>query len=345
VTVQDDQNDDIPLACANASLFGHSEAERALLEAYRGGRMPHAWLIGGPPGIGKATLAFRMARFVLAHPDPADRAVQQARSLAVSPEHPAARKIANLSHSGLLLLRREINEETGKLYKDIRVEDVRRALGFFGRTAGESGWRVAIIDSVDELNAAGENTILKILEEPPANSLLLLVSHAPGRVLPTIRSRCRRLILRPLADDDIALAVASVADRKPDDEDVVAASQLAEGSVARAVTLLDEEAREMRRRIGALLQRLPALDARALHALGDALGGADPRAFEAFMDSVNAWLSAQLRAQPQDPRRLARLADAWERANRAAAEAEAFNLDRKPLIFSMFGQLAQAANG
>ena len=133
-------------------LFGHAEAEQTLLDAYRGGRIPHAWLIGGESGIGKATLAYRMARFVLAYPDPAMPAVQKAKSLAVPADHPVARRIAGQAHSDLLVLRRVINEKTGKLFTVTRVDDVRRTVPFFGSTAGEGGWRVAIVDPLDELN-------------------------------------------------------------------------------------------------------------------------------------------------------------------------------------------------
>ena len=191
----------IPHPRATSELFGHAEAEQTLLDAYRGGRIPHAWLIGGERGIGKATLAYRMARFVLAHPDPAAPAVQNAKSLAVPADHPVARRIAGQAHSDLLVLERVINEKTGKLFTVTRVDDVRRTVPFFGSTAGEGGWRVAIVDPLEDLNRDGENALLKVLEEPPPRALLLLVSHAPGRVLPTIRSRCRTLILRPLADD------------------------------------------------------------------------------------------------------------------------------------------------
>src|SRR4029078_8385525 len=124
---------------ATSELFGHPEAEQALLEAYRGGRIPHAWLIGGESGIGKGTLAFRMSRFVLAYPDPAMPAVQKANSLAVPPDHPVARRIAGQTHSDLLLLRRVINEKTSKMFTEIRVDDIRRSVQFFGSTAGEGG--------------------------------------------------------------------------------------------------------------------------------------------------------------------------------------------------------------
>ena len=335
---------ELPPPRENVRLFGHDGAERALLDAYRGGRIPHAWLIGGPYGIGKATLAYRMARFVLAHPDPGAPEVRQAASLDVPQDNTVARRVASQSHPDLLVMERTLGD-TGKLRRFIEVDDVRRSAAFFGSTAGEGGWRVAIVDSVDELNAAGENAILKVLEEPPARSLLLLVSHAPGRVLATIRSRCRRLILRPLSENAVAEASAAVAGRGTDHDEVKAAAALADGSVARALSLLDGDTLKLRQRVEALLGQLPQVDARALHALGDALGGADQRAFAAFMETVNAWMSSRLRAGPQDKQRLARIAVVWDRANRAAAEAEAFNLDRKPLIFSVFGQLAEATRG
>ena len=191
--MSDDEADiDVLRPRETAALFGHDAAERALLDAFKGGRIPHAWLIGGPPGIGKATLAYRLARFVLAHPDPKAPAVQNATSLAVAADNPVARRIAAQAQGDLLVLERVINEQTGKLYTVIRVDDVRRAVPFFGSTAGEGGWRIAIVDAVDDLQREGANALLKVLEEPPARTLLLLVSHAPGRELPTIRSRCRR---------------------------------------------------------------------------------------------------------------------------------------------------------
>src|SRR5258708_9581238 len=152
-------------------LYGHGEAEQALLGAYRSGRFPHAWLIAGPAGIGKATLAYRMARFMLAHPDARAPLVQNAKSLHVEADHPAARRVAAQAHSDLLVLERTINEKTGKLRQDIQVDDVRRTVGFFGSTAGEGGWRVAIVDSVDELNAAGAHALLQGLGETPRPAL------------------------------------------------------------------------------------------------------------------------------------------------------------------------------
>ena len=321
-------------------LFGHAEAERILLEAYRGGRIPHAWLIGGPRGVGKATLAYRMARFVQAHPDPNSKEVQSARSLAVDPQHPVARRMAVQAQGDLLVLERTVNER-GKLRQDIAVDDVRRTVSFFGFTAGEGGWRIAIVDAVDELNDAGANALLKIVEEPPPRALLLLITHAPGLVMPTIRSRCRVLYLRPLGSGEVAQAVAAARGRELDAE-VLEAAGLAEGSVGRAVTMLQGPASALRQRLTQLLERLPETDPLALHSLGDAMAGADPQPLATFVDTVNAWLSARL-AVPQETGRMARIAEAWEKVNRAASEVQEFNLERKPLVFSVFAVLAETA--
>jgi DNA polymerase-3 subunit delta' len=345
--VSGDEDDDEPgHPRATQLLFGHAEAEAGLLSAYRGGRMPHAFLIGGAPGIGKATLAYRMARFVLAHPDPAAADVQKATSLAVDPQHPVVRRMAAQGLGDLLVLQRTVNEQTGKLYTVIRVDEVRRTVPFFGSTAGEGGWRVCIVDTADELqNPQASNALLKVLEEPPPRALFLLVSNAPARLLPTIRSRCRRLMLRPLEAADVARATAAALGRDPDDAEIKDAAAAAEGSVGRAIALMDGEALTLRKRIGALLDRLPETDARALHALGESIAGTASEPLEAFVDAVNDWLSARLTNVTQDKGRLVRMAEAWETINRAALDADTYNLERKPLVFSVFGLLAEAACG
>ena len=339
----DDTETDVPHPRENNSLVGHADAEQILLESYRGGRMPHAWLIGGPRGIGKATLAYRLTRFVFAHPDPGAADVQQAKSLAVEPDNPVARRIANEAHSDLLVLERTFNDK-GKLRQDIAVEDVRRSVSFFGSTAGEGGWRIAIVDAVDELNDFGANSLLKILEEPPQRSLLLLVSHAPGQVLPTIRSRTRRLLLRPLAQSEVAEAVAAALGR-PADSEILAAAEAADGSVARAISLLDGSTLALRQKVLAALDQLPNPDPRTLHGLGDALAGVDSAPLAAFMDIVNGWLEARLEDGKAPKRRLGLLAEIWDKVNAAASDADEYNLDRRPLVFSVFGLLAEAARG
>ena len=328
---------------ATSALFGHREAELTLLNSYRSGRIPHAWLIGGAQGIGKATLAYRMARFVLAHRDPGAAGVQHAETLAVDPSHPAARHVAADAHGSLLTLERTLNDK-GVLRTMITVDETRETISFFGSTAAVEGWRICIVDTVDEMNPNASNALLKILEEPPQQSLFLLVSHAPARVLPTILSRCRKLLLRPLATDDVIRAAALAAGKPADDPALLEAADAAEGSVARALTLLGGDAIKLHQKTAALLATLPRVDPRELHALGDALGGSDRVALAAFMDSVDRWVGERLRGDDANANlpRLARLAEVWEKINRAARDTESYNLERKPLVFSVFGLLAEA---
>jgi DNA polymerase III subunit delta' len=326
------------------SLYGHRDAEMTLLNAYRSGRIPHAWLIGGAQGIGKATLAYRLARFVLAHRDPHAPEVLAATTLAVDSSDPVARHIAAGAHGGLLTLERTLNDK-GVMRTVITVDETRETISFFGSTAAVDGWRVCIVDTVDELNANAANALLKVLEEPPRRSLFLLVSHAPARVLATIQSRCRKLPLRPLARDDVISAAAEAGQIPPDDALLGEAAKAAEGSVARALILLGGDALKLHQRTAALLDTLPRVDPRELHALGDALGGSDRVALAAFIDSVDRWITQRLRADGHanaNLPRLARLAEVWEKINRAARETESYNLERKPLVFSVFGLLADA---
>ncbi len=182
-------------------LVGHRQAEREVLEALRARRFAHAWLISGPQGVGKASFAYRMARFVLAGPDPFTRA-EHASSLEIPASEPVSRRIAAASHPDLFLLERTIGS-TGKLRTEIVVDDARRATAFLQSTSGEGGWKVLIVDAADDLNRNAANALLKIIEEPPGRALVLLIAHGPARLPATILSRCRRLRLDPLAPAEI----------------------------------------------------------------------------------------------------------------------------------------------
>jgi len=324
-------------------LFGHREAQQALLNAYRSRRIPHAWLIGGAQGVGKATLAYRMAKFVLTHRNPEAREVQGAATLQVEPSNPAARHVAAGAHGSLLTLERTLNDK-GVLRTVITVDETRETISFFGSTAAVEGWRICIVDTVDELNPNAANALLKTLEEPPRQSLFLLVSHAPGRVLPTILSRCRRLPLRPLATADVIQALSRATGRAGEDPALIEAAEAAEGSVARALTLFGGDAVKLHHKTAAMLATLPRVDPRELHALGDALGGTDKVALATFVDSIDRWVGARMRTEDPntDLPRLARLAEVWEKINRAARDTAEYNLERKPLVFSVFGMLAEA---
>ena len=245
--------------------------------------------------------------------------------------------------AGCLVLERSLNDR-GVMRTVITVDETRETISFFGSTAAVDGWRVCIVDTVDELNPNAANALLKILEEPPQRSLFLLVSHSPARALPTILSRCRKLPLRPLATDDVIRAAAQAANMTADDPALAEAAEAAEGSVARAVTLLGGDALKLQQRTAALLATLPHVDPRELHALGDALGGSDRVALAAFVDGVDRWIGEKLRAGDANANlpRLARLAEVWEKIIRAARDTESYNLERKPLVFSVFGMLAEA---
>jgi DNA polymerase-3 subunit delta' len=333
----------VPHPRETSVLFGHREAEAALLNAYKSGRIPHAWLIGGGQGIGKATLAYRMARFVLSHRDPLSAAVQRTETLAVDPDGAVARRVASSSHGGLLTLERTLNDK-GVMRTVIAVDQTRETISFFGSTAAVEGWRVCIVDTVDELNPNAANALLKVLEEPPQQSLFLLLSHAPARVLPTILSRCRKLMLRPLSTKDVISAAAQAASLEADDPALIEAAAASEGSVGRALTLMGGDALKLQQRAAALLAKLPDVDPRELHALGDALGTSDRVALAAFVDSVDRFVAERLRIGNPNANlpRLARLAEVWEKIARAARDTQDYNLERKPLVFSVFSMLADA---
>jgi len=322
-------------------LTGHAEAETAVLSGWQARRLPHALLIGGPEGIGKATLAYRIARFLLANTEPGAKALE---SLAVDPEHPVARQVMAMSHPDLLVLRRVSPEEGKKAPSEIPADMVRKTVSFFGSTAARGGYRICIVDSAEELNRFGANSLLKILEEPPPNSLLIIVSHSPGRLLPTIRSRCRRILLRPLDHAEVIEAVQNVADRIADlpRDQIGQAARASAGSVRRAIQLLLAEGLEVRSLTIEMLNKLPQVDGASLSTLSDKVQR--ERGLEVFSETVEDWLAlAATDTAGGEAARLARYAETWEKVRRAAVEAEAFNLDRRPLVFQVFSMLAEAA--
>ncbi|WP_425467757.1 DNA polymerase III subunit delta' [Phreatobacter stygius] len=337
-----DRLDGAPHPRERSLLIGHGEAERGLLEAYRGKRMHHAWLISGPQGIGKATLAYRFARFVLAHPDP--RAIPPAvADLAVSPDHPVARRIVAGAHPDLLALRRIAEAGKDKIPQDISVGAMRDIVRFFGSTAGEGGWRICLVDAADELNRSSANALLKLLEEPPPRSLFLIVAHMPGRLLPTIRSRCRTLTLAPLTEDEVVQGLASFDTVKVPVEEARDLARRSEGSLRRALEIAEGGQASFAAAVEAELARLPATDPQALHALGDKLARRDDAMFDLFQRAVTDHIHSTVRAElGAGARRLAPLSEVWEKIDIAAAQVRTFNLERKPFVFQVFGWLAEA---
>lgn len=347
---------------ANPDLWGHEEAERQFLSALQQGRLAHGWLLTGPRGIGKATLAFRIARYLLGgHEGTVDLLGAPPQSLAVAPEDQTFAKVAAGAHPDLTVLQREPSPTTGRLSNFITVDQVRRLAERFTLTSGAGGWRVAIIDCAEEMNPNAANALLKLLEEPPPRSLILLVSHAPGRLLPTIRSRCRRLALRPLGSELVARVVAQ---RRPDltPETVAGLAQLADGSPGRALALAAVDGLDVYAGIQALLGHLPKVDFAQVHELGDRLARrGQEAAYEAWIELFALALSRLVRlaagpaadgtdsVERQTGQHLIRLApldrwvELWEKVGALAARAESVNLDKKQVIFNTFVMLEATA--
>jgi DNA polymerase-3 subunit delta' len=372
----DDDSDDIeepgsaaiavPAPRENAALLGHAAAEAALLTAYGAGRLPHAWLITGPRGIGKATLAFRFARFLFAE---AARGGQgqglfaaPPASLAVAPDDPIFRRVASGGHPDLLVVERGYDPRRRRLRSEIVVADTRGIAQFLRLTAAEGGWRVVILDGADAMNRNAANAVLKILEEPPERAVLLLVCENPGRLLPTIRSRCRRLALKPLPQGEVEAALARL---RPDlgPEDGRRLALLAQGSIGRALELASVQGLALYRELFKLLERLPELEGEALHGFADRVaraGGED--AYALLAELLPGWLArmvalaaggaaeeAVLPGEAQAMRRLAarrgldQWVEVWEKLGDLFDSADGLNLDRKQVVLNAFFALEQAA--
>ena len=247
-------------------LIGQDAAQRAFLDAFNAGKLHHAWMLTGPRGVGKATLAWRMARFLLATPDPDDSGMFAApvpSTLDIDQNHPVARRIASGGEGGLKAVTRSINPDTKRMRKQIVVDDIRALNGFFQMSSADGGRRVVIIDDADEMNVNAANALLKMLEEPPARATLILLSHQPSGLLPTIRSRCRVLRLHTLGPDQMADALA--ASGVAFDGDAAALAELSGGSVGGALRLSLMGGLQIYTELVALMSSLPRMDrARAI---------------------------------------------------------------------------------
>jgi DNA polymerase-3 subunit delta' len=353
---------------ANPELVGHGPAERALADAHASGRLAHAWLIAGPRGIGKATLAFRFARWLLAGGGAGEGpglfgAPAAGPDLAVPPGDPVFKLVASGGHPDLLTVERSWDEKRDRLRTEITVEDVRAVGGFLRLTPAMGGWRIVLVDGADEMNRNAANALLKLLEEPPARALLLLVCHAPGQLLPTIRSRCRRLDLAPLGEPELAALLAA---RRPelDAEDRQLLVRLAEGSIGRALALAAEGGAALQREIAGMLAALPRSDTAALHALGDRMARSGGEGlFRTATELLQGWLSRLIRlgaaapvaeVAPGEAAAMRRLLAAgsldqwlslWEKTQRLVAQTDAVNLDRKQVWLTLLLDIEALARG
>ncbi|MEZ5971249.1 MAG: DNA polymerase III subunit delta' [Hyphomonadaceae bacterium] len=303
------------------SFVGHEAEEETLAEGLRGGRMHHAWLLAGPKGLGKATLAYRVARVALGAKRVGPRALD------VDPDDPIARRVMALSHPDLFVLRRGLSDR-GKPRREIAVDDARELAHFFSLAPSEGGMRVAIVDAVDDLNRNAANAILKTLEEPPARSILMLICHAPGAILPTIRSRCRRLALRTLSDTDVKRASGA-------DAGIVA---LAKGRPGRAIALraqgVDTAGADPKRAHAEIAR---SASAALLSDLYDKMGGEPFEKLAGVLELAGEWARA---AGVEDGGE--QWAEAWSALETLRGEAEGLDMDPRHALARAAGVLDRA---
>lgn len=360
-----DRSEGAPHPRHAARVFGHERAEAGFLDAWRGGRLHHGWLITGPRGVGKATLAWRIARFLLAEPEDAGGffAPPPPETLDIPDSHPVARHVAALSEPRLFLLRRGWDDKKSALKSVITVDEARGLKKFFGLSAADGGRRVVIVDAADEMNPNAANAILKLLEEPPARATLLLLAHQPARLLPTIRSRCRELRLAPLGPEALSAALDQAGVEVPEGAGG-ALAELAGGSAGEAIRLAGAGGLDLYAAFVALMARAPGLDRMAaLKLIETATGKGASERFEALVTLIDLFLARTARtgalgqtppeAAPGEAAVLSRLApDPW--AGRGWAElaqtlglrvrrGKAVNLDPAALLMDMVLKLDEAA--
>ena len=317
-------------------LQGHGEAEAAFEAARRRGRLHHAWLLTGTEGVGKATFAYRAARRLLGGQPNKAYGV-----LGVSPDDHVSRQLIARSHPDFMVLER-IGED-GKPRKVIPVDEARKLSEFFSKSPASAPHRVAIVDAADDLNVNAANAVLKTLEEPPAHGVLLLISHSPGRLLPTIRSRCRRLAFRELPEPDAAAFVRARTDANV--EDSLRLARMAGGAPGRAWSLFLAGALAVDDAARLLLADLPRVDEGLALSLADRFRGGEGQAqfnllFERLAERIHAQ-AAQRASEGQGG--LDRWASAWETLQRLPREVEAVNLDRADALFTALSELRAAA--
>ena len=349
----------------NSELFGHQNEEGSFISAWNSSRLPHAWLLGGTRGIGKASFAYRVARYVLSQP--ANSALDKTglfslqkkeNTLYLASEDPLFRKIASGGHPDLLTLQRTVSKKDGRLNSSISVEEVRSAGNFLRLTPAEGGWRVLIIDSADDLNLNAANALLKILEEPSLRTIVLLVSHLPSRLLPTIRSRCCRLNFKPLSLRYFATVVKK---RLPSVNKQLMEElfELSSGSPGNAVSIHEQGALVCLQELIKVLKTFPENESTSsLHSLADQLGASgEEEKFRITLDLFCSWLSRQIRektlngslCQNQntglkfiDDTKLDVLLELWNKIRKLSDQALYQNLDRKSVILSIFSMIRRA---
>ena len=337
----------------NSYFRGHDDAVAAILRTWSSSRVPHAWLITGPRGIGKATLAYRFARLALSGEGGEDGLFgATAPSLEIEPASAVFRAVAAGAHPDLMVVERGYDDKRDRLRTEIVVDDIRRAVDFMHLKSAMGGWRVVIVDCADDMNRNSANALLKILEEPPQRTLLLLVSHAPGGLLPTIRSRCRRLELAPLPD---AIVSELIHYYEPglDAAEVRQLLEIAGGSIGRALSVAGAGGLEIHAELNRQLSALPNLPMGEIHAFAEKVGkpgGESP--FEMASELLLIWLGRVVRQRATGAGRPPSAAAAargsleqwlalWEKTDSLFRRTDAINLDRKQVWIGAMVDIAQ----
>lgn len=312
------------------ALYGHGEAEMRLLQSHQKGKLHHAWLISGPRGIGKATLAYRFARFLLSKPEPG------AISLNVSETLPVSRQIAAGAHPDLFALERSFDGK--KVKSEIAVDDSRKTGEFLAQTAGAGGWRAVIVDSADDLNGASANALLKLIEEPPPQAIFLLISHRPGSLLRTIRSRAVDLVLKPVSMDDTLRVLGEIRAVAKNEDELKEAAEISLGSPGRALDLIGSTGAK----VFASFKANPVLSQARCIELAQPFGGRDTAEdYEVFTDLLVAWIGERARALAQAGGG-SELAKAHDDIVYSLRQTDALNLDRRQTVTDALLALGEA---
>lgn len=359
-----DRIEDISYPGEHQYLFGHDDALAQISHAYQEKRMHHAWLVTGPKGVGKATLALAAAAHLLRYPDLTSIPDQIPMP---GPDDDTYRLVGRGGHPNVLHITRPINPKTGKFRSTITIDEIRKLRTFFSRTRVHDGWRICIIDSADELNTNATNALLKILEEPPERTLFLVLANYPGRLLPTIRSRCRQLHLRPLINEHLRSALGSLGVELShlNNSKLDVLYRLSQGSVRKAIILLNLDGIALYQKFEEIQASINAdgPDWLKVHKLADELSRANKdEQFRLLLDITQFHISnslhntndahnsqSQLISGSQTPidikqsvlSRLARLCEVWEKTAASVSLADSYNLDRKQIILNLFGSLAR----
>jgi DNA polymerase-3 subunit delta' len=316
---------------ANPLFLGHHAAIESLYSAATSGKLHHGWLITGQPGVGKATLAYRFARWLLAGGEAAD--------LGLDAGHPVFKRVAAGTHPDLFTVERRVNEKTDKMQSEIVVNTVQEAGKFMRLTPAEGGWRVVVIDGAEDMNTNAANALLKILEEPPPRAILLLACSAPGRLLPTIRSRCRVLPMAHLLDDEMETLLQRYVPELPP-AGRARLLRLAEGSIGTALNLAAEGGVGLAELVDEVLDA-PVNPARA-QAIAETVTrqveGTDK--FEVFFSLLRAGLAARVRGAARNGGvGLAARTEIWQDFGKMQREVLGLNLDKRAAIIVAISQL------